>query len=87
MNRRDFICGTAEQIVDNVIEWCSASPTLYPFFWIDPSRHDSVDLVDMAVEKGIYGFKVIRNNGMPCDGPALEGKLQFHAYPGFLNSP
>ena len=63
---------TPEQIVDNVIEWCSASPTLYPFFWIDPSRHDSVDLVDMAVEKGIYGFKVIRNNGMPCDGPALE---------------
>ena len=68
----DTTCLTPEQIVDNVIEWCSASPTLYPFYWIDPSRPDAVDLVDMAVEKGIYGFKVIRNNGYPCDGPALE---------------
>ena len=65
-------CLTPEQIVDNVIAWCSASPTLYPFYWIDPSRADAVDLVDMAVEKGIYGFKVIRNNSYPCDGPALD---------------
>lgn len=63
---------TPEQIVDNVIGWCSASPTLYPFYWIDPSRPDSVELVDMAVEKGVCGFKVIRNNGYPCDGPALD---------------
>jgi len=63
---------TPEQIVDNVIEWCSASPTLFPFFWIDPSRPDAVELVDMAVEKGISGFKVIRDNGYPCDGPALD---------------
>ena len=63
---------TPEQIVDNVIAWCSASPTLYPFYWIDPSRADAVELVDMAVAKGICGFKVIRNNGYPCDGPALD---------------
>ena len=63
---------TPEQIVDNVIGWCSGSPTLYPFFWIDPSRHDSVDLVDMAAEKGICGFKVIRSNGMPCEGIAAD---------------
>ena len=42
---------TPEQIVDNVIGWCSGSPTLYPFYWIDPSRADAVELVDMAVEK------------------------------------
>lgn len=63
---------TPEQIVDQVIEWCSASPTLYPFYWIDPSRPDAVELVDMAVEKGISGFKVIRSNGYPCDGIALD---------------
>lgn len=63
---------TPEQIVDNVIEWCSGSPTIYPFYWIDPSRPDAPELVDMAVEKGICGFKVIRNNGYPCDGYALE---------------
>lgn len=71
---------TPEQIVDNVIEWCSASPTLYPFYWIDPSRHDAVDLVDMAVEKGICGFKVIRNNGYPCDGPALDAYRRMARY-------
>lgn len=71
---------TPEQIVDNVIAWCSASPTLYPFFRIDPSRFDAVDLVDMAVEKGIYGFKVIRHNGMPAAGPALDAYRRMAYY-------
>jgi len=71
---------TPEQIVDNVIAWCSASPTLYPFYWIDPSRPDAVELVDMAVEKGICGFKVIRNNGMPIDGPALDAYRRMAHY-------
>jgi len=71
---------TPEQIVDNVIAWCSASPTLYPFYWIDPSRPDAVELVDMAVEKGICGFKVIRNNGMPADGPALDAYRRMAHY-------
>ena len=71
---------TPEQIVDNVIAWCSASPTLYPFYRIDPSRHDAVELVDMAVEKGIYGFKVIRNNGMPADGAALDAYRRMAHY-------
>ena len=71
---------TPEQIVDHVIAWCSASPTLYPFFWIDPSRPDAVELVDMAVEKGIYGFKVIRDNGFPCDGFALDAYRRMAHY-------
>ena len=58
--------------MENVIRWCSASPTFYPFYWIDPVRPDACDLVDMAVEKGIYGFKVIRNAGKPCDGSAMK---------------
>lgn len=71
---------TPEQIVDNVIAWCSASPTFYPFYWIDPSRDDAVELVDMAVEKGICGFKVIRNNGMPASGPALDAYRRMAYY-------
>ena len=71
---------TPEQIVDHVIEWCSASPTLYPFYWIDPSRPDAVELVDMAVEKGICGFKVIRNNGKPCDGVAKDAYRRMARY-------
>ena len=60
-----------EKAMDNVIAWCSASPTLYPFYWIDPGAPNALELVDMAVEKGIFGFKVIRSNGMPCDEKTL----------------
>ena len=56
-----------EKAMDDVIAWASGSPTIYPFYWIDPLRPDACDLVDMAVEKGIYGFKVIRNDAPPCD--------------------
>lgn len=62
---------TPEKLMDRVIAWTSASPTLYPFYWIDPAAPDALDLVDMAVEKGIYGFKVIRSDGMPCDEKTL----------------
>ena len=61
-----------EWAMDNVIRWCSASPTFYPFYWIDPVRPDACDLVDLAVKKGIYGFKVIRNQGKPCEGAAMK---------------
>jgi len=56
-----------EKAMDNCIGWCAASPTLYPFYWIDPGAPNALELVDMALAKGFYGFKVIRNNGMPCD--------------------
>ena len=59
------------EAMDRAIEWASGSPTIYPFYWIDPARPDAVDLVDMAVEKGIYGFKVIRGDGRPVDEKAL----------------
>jgi len=61
-----------EKAMDDVIAWCSASPTLYPFYWIDPGREDALALVDKAIEKGIYGFKVIRSDAPPCAGRALE---------------
>lgn len=60
-----------EKAMDRVIEWASGSPSIYPFYWIDPVRPDAVDLVDMAVEKGIYGFKVIRGEGRPVDERSL----------------
>ena len=62
----------AEKAMDDVIAWCSASPTIYPFFWIDPGADNAVELVDMAVEKGIYGFKVIRCAEMPVDAKSIK---------------
>ena len=61
-----------EEAMDNVIEWCSGLPSIYPFYWIDPGADNAVELVDMAVEKGIYGFKVIRGAEMPVDPKALK---------------
>lgn len=55
------------QAMDECIAWASASPTIYPFYYINPAAPDAIDLVDMAVEKGFYGFKVIRGDGYPCD--------------------
>ena len=57
--------------MDRVIQWASGSPAIYPFYWIDPSRPDACELVDMAVEKGIYGFKVIRSEAKPVDEKTL----------------
>ena len=61
-----------EKMMDGVIEWCSGSPSLYPFYWIDPGADNAVELVDMAVEKGIYGFKVIRGAEMPVDEKSIK---------------
>ena len=39
-----------EQAMDECIAWASASPTIYPFYYINPAKPDAVDLVDRAVE-------------------------------------
>ena len=61
-----------EEAMDNVIAWCSGSPSIYPVYWIDPGVDNAVELVDMAVEKGIYGFKVIRGAEMPVDKKSIK---------------
>ena len=60
-----------EKAMNNVIGWCAASPTVYPFYWIEPTRRDALDLVDLALEKGIYGFKVIPGRFYPGDERAM----------------
>ena len=77
-----------EQAVDRVIEWASGSPTIYPFYWIDPVRDDACELVDMAVEKGIYGFKVIRSEGRPVDEKSLPvyRRIAHHGKPVTFHS-
>lgn len=70
-NRSHPIPPAPEKAMDECIRWASASPTIYPFYYIDPTAPDAVDLVDLAVEKGFYGFKVIRNDGYPCDDKTI----------------
>lgn len=60
------------EAMDLCIEWASASRTLYPFYWINPSAPGAVDLVDMAVEKGMFGFKALPGTYYPGDPACLE---------------
>ncbi len=74
---------TPEQAMDDAIAWCSGSPSIYPFYYIDPSADNAVELVDMAVEKGMYGFKVIRGDAPPVD----EKSLKAYRRMAFYNKP
>ena len=60
-----------EAAMDNAIEWASGSPTIFPFYWINPVSDGAVDLVDMAVEKGFFGFKCLPGRYFPGDEKAL----------------
>jgi predicted TIM-barrel fold metal-dependent hydrolase len=74
--------------MDRVIQWASGSPAIYPFYWIDPSRPDACELVDMAVEKGIYGFKVIRSEAKPVDEKTIPvyRRMAHHGKPVTFHS-
>lgn len=65
-------CTPSSERLDNLIEWTSISENLFPFFWIDPLENDAIEQVDLAVEKGVMGFKVICNNYYPSDERAMD---------------
>lgn len=62
----------AEDRLSFVMEWAGKSERIFPFFWIDPMEEDAFKQVDMAVEAGIAGFKVICNHFYPCDERPME---------------
>ena len=65
-SRAQAVTRSPVQMMDDCIAWASASPTIYPFYYINPAVPEAIDLVDMAVEKGFYGFKVIHADGPIC---------------------
>lgn len=60
-----------EKLMDDVIAWCSAMPTLYPYYWIELESPSVMEEIDMAVEKGIYGFKIMTNRCRPVSEKTL----------------
>ncbi|MBN1348247.1 amidohydrolase family protein [candidate division KSB1 bacterium] len=57
---------TGERL-DNLMQWVEGAPDLHPFYWIDPLEEDANEQVELAVRRGVHGFKVICNRFYPGD--------------------
>ncbi len=66
--------------IEDVLLWAQLSPNLYPFYWIDPTEDDAMDQVDLAVEKGIKGFKVICSHFFPGEDKAMKAYERIASY-------
>lgn len=55
----------------HVMDFCSAQPLLFPFFFIDPTEEDALSQVDDAVSAGVAGFKIICTHFFPSDSRCL----------------
>lgn len=50
---------SAEIRLQTVLNWCAGKPDWFPALWLDPLDPDAGRQVDMAVQAGIAGFKII----------------------------
>ena len=61
-----------EERLDELFFWTESGAELYPFFWIDPLANDANEQVDLAIDRGVVGFKVICSSYPPAPPQALE---------------
>lgn len=71
-HNRKAASGEAERRLSQVLDFTRGNPNLYPFFFIDPMEEDALEQVEMAVEAGISGFKVICCHHYPQDDRAMK---------------
>lgn len=57
--------------LESLLAWTSGHPTLFPFFWIDPTAKDALKQVEQAAANGVVGFKVICSEHAPDDPRAM----------------
>jgi predicted TIM-barrel fold metal-dependent hydrolase len=63
---------SAKERLANLKAWTAPSGgRLVPFFWIDPTERDAGGQVELALEAGVRGFKVICDHFEPGDKRAL----------------
>ena len=67
---------TSGERLDNLFAWVESSPKLFPVYWINPTEDDALDQVELAVKRGVRGFKCICDHFYPGDSRALG---VFHA--------
>ena len=58
---------TSSDRLGRLMKFASQSDRIIPIYWIDPLEDDALKQVDMAVEAGVKGFKVICNRHYPGD--------------------
>ena len=51
--------------LDSVFAWASGGDLLYPVYWVDPTESDALEQVDLALSRGVIGFKVICDHFLP----------------------
>lgn len=56
---------SVEGRMTNTLTMCKGQKTLFPFYWINPLEDSALEQVDMAVERGFLGFKMICSNYYP----------------------
>jgi predicted TIM-barrel fold metal-dependent hydrolase len=61
-----------EERISGVVQCAAGHPGLYPFFWIDPIAENAASEVELAIDAGVKGFKVICSDFFPGDSRALK---------------
>ena len=56
----------------HLLEWTKDAPTLFPFYYMDPTEPTAVRQVEMAVKAGVAGFKIICTHFHPGDRRAMR---------------
>jgi predicted TIM-barrel fold metal-dependent hydrolase len=60
-----------EEAIDNLFRWIDGAENVFPFYWINPTVPEACDLVDLALSKGVMGFKVLPGTFYPGDSRAI----------------
>ena len=58
--------------LDNLFYWTDVSENVYPFYFIDPTDDDATEQAHLAVERGVYGFKIGCSRHDPGDERAMK---------------